>query len=351
MKKNTLIRLTDPSRAFLLAGDHPVLKLKAVGAEAKLVYEFAVEADEEPNESDLELLNPREEGGVELGSLLVKGLSELRREMANEMEKLKGCLAGLSSRQEEMLDQLVFSAQGLESTVVPSRSKPFSFIRAADIDFISTFLPQEHPQTIAMILSYLETDLASSILSRLPEELCLLVVERIASMDRIAPAVLQKVEEVLESKVRVLSADEFSTAGGVERVAEILNLSTRRLEKQVIESLEKNNPALAEAIKPKMFVFEDIVLLEPKAVQAVFKNAENKDLVLSLKAVDEGVKQYIFNALPAAEGKKLQMELEQIGRVRLGDVEAAQQRIVNIIRTLEESGIIVIGRVDDPTVD
>jgi len=161
-------------------------------------------------------------------------------------------------------------------------------------------------------------------------------------MDRIAPAVLKKVEEVLENKVKAV---------GVEKVAEILNLSTRRLEKQVIENLERSNPALAEAIKPKMFVFEDIILLEQKAIQTVVKNAEKKDLVLSLKAEEERVKQYIFGALSEAEGKQLQIELEKTGRVWLGDVEAAQQRIANIIRTLEDSGTIVIGRLDEPTVD
>lgn len=351
LKKNTLIRLIDPSRAFLLAGDNPVLNLKCKSSDMKLDYVFAVEADEEPSDSDLELLYPQEPTETKLGGMLTEGLSELRGEITMEMNRLKECITKLGSRQEEMLDQLIFSSVESENTPMPSRSKHFSFIRAADVGFISTFLLPEHPQAIAMILSYLETDLAASILSRLPEELCLPVVERIASMDRISPVVLKVVEEVLEKKVRVVGADEYSEAGGIERVAEILNFSTRRLEKQVIETLEKNNPELADEIKPKMFVFEDIILLEPKAVQAVLKNADNRDLILSLKAVEESVKEYIFGTLSEGEGKKLQMELEQIGRVRLGDVEAAQQRIVNIIRTLEESGTIVIGRIDDPTVD
>jgi flagellar motor switch protein FliM len=351
VKKNMLIRLTDPDRAFLLAGNSPVLKLKRADGGGKTTCEFDVEPDGEEGSADLGLLWAAEKGETQSGGMLAAELTALRREMATELDRLNRSITGLAGRQEEMLDQLVFSSEEREQPRIFQRSRPFSFIRGADIDFISAFLLSEHPQAVAMILSYLEPDLAASILSCFPEDFSIEVVQRIASMDRIAPAVLKKVEEVLEDKVRTSSAEEHTAAGGVEAVAEILNLSTRRLEKRIIETLEKNNPALAEAIKPKMFVFEDIVLLEPKAIHAVLKNAESRDLLLSLKAVEERVKQFIFGALPEGEGKRLQQELGKIGRVRLGDVEAAQQRIVNIIRNLEESGAIVIGRIDNPAVD
>ena len=225
-----------------------------------------------------------------------------------------------------------------------ARRKPFGFVSTTDAEFLHTLISQEHPQTMAMILSYLDSNLAAHILSKLDETLCIDVVERIATIDRIHPEVLKKVEKVIEEKITTSSADEYTTSGGVDTVAEILNISSRSLERQVIESLEKKNPSLAEEIKPRMFVFEDMILLDRNAIQAVLKNIERHDLVIALKAVDERLKEKIFSTMGESEREKLQSDLEETGRVRLGDVEASQQRIVNVIRTLEESGAIVIGR-------
>ena len=172
--------------------------------------------------------------------------------------------------------------------------RPFDFIRRTDPAHLLNFIQQEHPQTIALILAYLEPNKASIILQNLPNEVQSDVARRIATMDRTSPEVLREVERVLEKKLSTLSSEDYSTAGGVESIVEILNLVDRASEKQIIEALEDEDPELAEEIKKRMFVFEDIVMLDDRSIQKVMREVDSQELAKALKSVDTEVQDKIF---------------------------------------------------------
>ena len=222
--------------------------------------------------------------------------------------------------------------------------KPFDFIRRTDPAHLLNFIQQEHPQTIALILAYLEPQKASMILGSLPHEVQSDVAKRIATMDRTSPEVLREVERVLEKKLSTLSSEDYTAAGGVESIVDILNLVDRSTEKTIIESLEEEDPELAEEIKKRMFVFEDIVLLDDRAIQKVLREVDTTELAKALKAVDSEVQDKIFRNMSKRAATLLKEDMEYMGPVRLKDVEESQQKIVSIIRKLEEQGEIVVAR-------
>jgi flagellar motor switch protein FliG len=222
--------------------------------------------------------------------------------------------------------------------------RPFDFIRRTDPAHLLNFIQQEHPQTIALILAYLEPNKASIILQNLPTEVQSDVARRIATMDRTSPEVLREVERVLEKKLSTLSSEDYTAAGGVESIVEILNLVDRASEKQIIESLEDEDPELAEEIKKRMFVFEDVVMLDDRAIQKVLREVDTQEMAKALKSVDTEVQDKIFRNMSKRAAGMLKEDMEFMGPVRLKDVEEAQQKIVAIIRKLEDSGVIVIAR-------
>ncbi len=222
--------------------------------------------------------------------------------------------------------------------------RPFDFIRRTDPAHLLNFIQQEHPQTIALILAYLEPQKASVILGNLPHEVQSDVAKRIATMDRTSPEVLREVERVLEKKLSTLSSEDYATAGGVESIVEILNLVDRSTEKVIIESLEEDDPELAEEIKKRMFVFEDIVLLDDRAIQKVLREVDTTELAKALKAVDSEVQDKIFRNMSKRAATLLKEDMDYMGPIRLKDVEESQQKIVSIIRKLEEQGEIVVAR-------
>lgn len=222
--------------------------------------------------------------------------------------------------------------------------RPFDFIRRTDPAHLLNFIQQEHPQTIALILAYLEPVKASVILQNLPVEIQSDVARRIATMDRTSPDVLREVERVLEKKLSTLSSEDYTAAGGVESIVEILNLVDRSSEKSIIESLEEDDAELAEEIKKRMFVFEDIVLLDDRAIQRVLREVDTQELSKALKSVDVEVQDKVFKNMSKRAAAMLKEDMEFMGPVRLKDVEDAQQKIVASIRRLEDSGEIVIAR-------
>ncbi len=222
--------------------------------------------------------------------------------------------------------------------------RPFDFVRRQDPAQLLNFIQNEHPQTIALILSYLDPVKAAQILSSLQASIQPDVARRIAKMDRTSPEVLREVERVLERKLSTLSNEDYTMAGGIEAIVEVLNNVDRGTEKSIIEALEEEDPVLAEEIKKKMFVFEDIVLLDDKAIQKVLRELDNQDLAKSLKAVDTEVQEKIFKNMSKRAAALLREDMEFMGPIRLKDVEEAQQKIVNIIRKLEEEGEIVVAR-------
>jgi flagellar motor switch protein FliG len=222
--------------------------------------------------------------------------------------------------------------------------RPFDFIRRTDPTHLLNFIQQEHPQTIALILAYLEPQKASIILSSLPHEVQSDVAKRIATMDRTSPEVLREVERVLEKKLSTLSSEDYTSAGGVESIVEVLNLVDRSTEKSIIESLEEEDPELAEEIKKRMFVFEDIVMLDDRAIQKVLREVDTSELAKALRSVDSEVQDKIFRNMSKRASQLLKEDMEYMGPIRMKDVEESQQKIVSIIRKLEDAGDIVVAR-------
>mgnify|MGYP003247902094 FL=1 len=211
--------------------------------------------------------------------------------------------------------------------------RPFEFIRKTDPSQLLNFIQDEHPQTIALILSYLPASQASMVVSSLPPEKQADVARRIAQMDRTSPDVIKQVEKVLERKLSSLVNQDYTIVGGVDAIVSILNSVDRGTEKHIMETLEVEEPELADEIRKKMFVFEDILSLDDRAIQRVLRDVDNSDLALALKGATEEVQNVILNNL----SKRLAVMIKE-------DMEEAQQKIVNIIRKLEDSAEIVIAR-------
>ena len=222
--------------------------------------------------------------------------------------------------------------------------RPFEFIRKIDASQILNFIQDEHPQTIALILSYLSTGQASTIISQLPQEKQADVAKRIAQMDRTSPDVIKEVERVLERKLSSLANQDYTLAGGVDSIVEILNTVDRGTEKHIMETLEIDEPELADEIRKKMFVFEDILTLDDRSIQRVLREVDNNELAVALKSANEEVQNAIFNNLSKRLATMIREDMDFMGPVRMKDVEEAQQKIVNIIRKLEDSGEIVTSR-------
>ncbi|MBM7659365.1 flagellar motor switch protein FliG [Bacillus mesophilus] len=222
--------------------------------------------------------------------------------------------------------------------------KPFDFARKADPAQILNFIQNEHPQTISLVLSYLDPNQAGQILSELPQEMQADIARRIALMDSTSPEVINEVEQILERKLSATVTQDYTQTGGVEAVVEVLNGVDRSTERTILDALEIQDPELAEEIKKRMFVFEDIVTLDSRAIQRVIRDVENADLMLSLKVASEEVKEIVFGNMSKRMADTFKEEMEFMGPVRLRDVEEAQSRIVAIIRRLEEAGEIVIAR-------
>ncbi|AEV18724.1 MULTISPECIES: flagellar motor switch protein FliG [Geobacillus] len=222
--------------------------------------------------------------------------------------------------------------------------RPFDFARKADPMQLLNFIQNEHPQTIALILSYLEPAQAGQILSALPQEMQADVARRIALMDSTSPEIINEVEQILERRLSATVVQDYTQAGGIEAVVEVLNQVDRSTERTILDALEIQDPELAEEIKKRMFVFEDIVTLDHRAIQRVIREVDNNDLMLALKVASDEVKNIIFRNMSTRMAETFKEEMEYMGPVRLRDVEEAQSRIVAVIRRLEEAGEIVIAR-------
>lgn len=222
--------------------------------------------------------------------------------------------------------------------------RPFDFARRADPGQILNFIQNEHPQTIALILSYLDPQQAGQILSELPQEVQADIAKRIAIMDSTSPEIINEVEAILERKLSSTVTQDYTQTGGVEAVVEVLNGVDRSTEKTILDALEIQDPELAEEIKKRMFVFEDIVTLDNRSIQRVIRDCENEDLLLSLKVSSEEVREVVFRNMSQRMVETFKEEMEYMGPVRLRDVEEAQSRIVGTIRRLEETGEIIIAR-------
>lgn len=232
----------------------------------------------------------------------------------------------------------------INKLTVSLQVRPFDFVRKADPAQLLNFIQNEHPQTIALILAYLKPAQASIVLSALPQDKQADVARRIALMDRTSPEVIKEVERVLEKKLSSLVTEDYTAAGGVQSIVDILNSVDRGTEKFIMETLEIENTDLAEEIKKRMFVFEDILSLDNRSIQRFLREVDNNQLAIALKGSTEEVQKIIFGNMSKRLAEMIKEDLEFMGPVRLKDVEEAQQKIVNIIRKLEDAGEIVISR-------
>lgn len=222
--------------------------------------------------------------------------------------------------------------------------RPFEFIRKADASQLLNFIQDEHPQTIALILSYLPALQSAAVVASLSPDKQADVAKRIAQMDRTSPDVIKEVEKVLERKLSSLVNQDYTIVGGVDSIVSILNTVDRGTEKHIMETLEIDDPELADEIRRKMFVFEDILSLDNRSIQTVLREVDNNELAVALKGANEEVQGAIFENLSSRLATMIKEDMEFMGPVRMKDVEEAQQKIVNIIRRLEDSGDIVISR-------
>ena len=262
-------------------------------------------------------------------------VNETRTEIGSIKKNVEDCVHQLHETAEK-------NCKCSEPQDSPTESKPFGFMRRCDPAQLLNIMQQEHPQTIALVLSYMEPAQAAIILRNLPQQMQSDVLQRIACMDRANPQMVRAVERVLEQHLS--SCADVHYSGGVESAVEILNSVNRATEKQVIEALEDEDPELAEEIIKRMFVFEDIVMLDDRAIQKVMREVDSQELAKALKSVDAEVQDKIFKNMSMRAAGMLKEDMEYMGPVRLKDVEEAQERIVAIIRRLEETGEIIVAR-------
>ena len=276
---------------------------------------------------------------------------QLKDDVINEFYEI--CLAqqyiaeGGIGYAKELLEKALGSEKAMDvigKLTASLQVKPFEFVRKADASQILNFIQDEHPQTIALILSYLSPQQSAIIIGSLSPDRQADVAKRVAVMDRTSPDVIKEVERVLETKLSSLVNQDYTVVGGVDAVVEILNAVDRGTEKHIMETLEIEDPELADEIRKKMFVFEDILLLDDRAIQRVLRDVDNNDLAIALKGSNEQVQAVIFNNLSKRLAAMIKEDMEFMGPVRMKDVEEAQQKIVNIIRKLEDSAEIIISR-------
>ncbi|MBO1003809.1 flagellar motor switch protein FliG [Pseudogracilibacillus auburnensis] len=222
--------------------------------------------------------------------------------------------------------------------------RPFDFARKADPNQVLNFIQGEHPQTIALVLSYLDPEQAGQILSELEEDVQADIASRIATMDSTPPDIITEIEQVLEKNISSSLTEDYTQTGGIQAVVEVLNEVDRSTERTILDTLEIQDPELAEEIKKRMFIFDDIVILDNRAIQRIIREVENEDLRLALRVASDEVKDVIFKNMSQRMAETFKEEMEYMGPVRLRDVEEAQTRIVGTIRRLDEIGEIVIAR-------
>jgi flagellar motor switch protein FliG len=236
-------------------------------------------------------------------------------------------------------DEAASIISGLEQAI---QETPFHFLKQADADSILTFISEEHPQTISLIMAHLNPKQASEVLAGLTPKKQIEVVKRVARMEQTTPEAIRQVEQGLESRFASIVTQDLERAGGVESIAEILNLVDRTTEKGILENLEEEDPDMVEQIRRLMFVFEDIILVNDKGIQSVLKEVEHDELALALKTASEELKEKIFRNMSERAATLIKEDMEFMGPVRVSDVEQAQQRVVDIVRRLEEAGEVII---------
>jgi flagellar motor switch protein FliG len=276
---------------------------------------------------------------------------EVKEQVINEIHQMALARNHLTSGGLEYARELLVRALGrdraeeiLGRVLAQRPTLPFEFLRKSDPSQLITFIQDEHPQTIALVMAHMPPRQAAMLIANLEPELQVDVAARIATMDRTSPEVVRRVEEVLRKKVSLVLTQDFSTVGGTEFLATVLSGVDRGTEKRILETLEDSAPEVADEVKKLMFTFDDIITLDDRSVQRVLRQIDAKDLALALKGTSDQLKGHIFKNMSSRAADMLRDELKLSGPVRLRNVEEAQQRIVAIIRQLDEAEEIVISR-------
>jgi flagellar motor switch protein FliG len=301
------------------------------------------------------LKNINDDDLLEQVTLDIASLNKVPTEILNSiLEEFKAIFqasnylsSGGMNYAKELLEKAYGSEQAkkiLDRLVVLMNSNPFQFFNEADPGQLATSFQNENPQLIALIMAYLKPEHSAQVLNYLPSEVQAQVALKIADMDTTNPEILSEIEKIVESKFSSVVVQDFSKAGGIESLANILNRADRSTERNVIELLEIQNPELAEEVRSLMFVFEDIISLDDRAIQRVLREVDTKDLAMSLKGTKEDVKEKIFKNMSERAQEMLRDEMEYMGPVRAKEVQEIQSKIVAIIRTLEVAGEIIVSR-------
>jgi len=306
-------------------------------------------------EKAAKVLRNMDESEIEELTLELANIGKINEEERKEVLKEFGNLV----KAKDFINQggVAYAKEILEKALGPDKAleiidrltsnlqvKPFEFIKKADPVQLANMLQNEHPQTIALVVCYLDPKTASAIIRALPENLRPEVIKRIALLDRATPEIVREVERVLERKVSAFATAQFSQVGGLETVVDIMNTIDRTTEREILEKLGEQDPELAEEIRKHLFVFEDLVKLDDRSIQIILREVDTRDLALALKGATDELKEKIFRNMSKRAASLLKDELDYMGPVRVKDVEGAQQKIVEVVRRLEEAGEIVIAR-------
>jgi flagellar motor switch protein FliG len=311
-------------------------------------------------EASAKIMKSLREDEIEELTLEIANLKRVSTEVKDSIleEFLQICIAqeyivsGGIDYAKEVLEKALGSQRAKEiigKLTATLQIRPFDFARKTEPSQLLNFIQNEHPQTIALVMSYLRPEQAAIILSALPPLQQAEVAQRIATMDRTSPEVLREVEQVVEKKLSAFVINDFTIAGGIQPVVDILNRVDRGTERTILEALGEADPELADQIKSRMFVFEDVVNLDNKSIQRILRDVDAKDLGLALKTSSEELKELILKNMSKRAAEMLVEDMQMMGPVRLHDVEEAQQKIVNTIRQLEDSGEIIIARGKEDT--
>ncbi len=351
LKKNKLLKLPgyEKGESFLLADGNPVLRLKHAINKSGKITGIEVKKDELDtgiiSSSDNESFN--REKFEEAASPL---FNDLNNKIQNMSADLNDKMNGIAARQNNLNNQnSIFpdTAAAFENESAGRSIYPFSFVRNLDIERFGEFLQKEHPQTVALVLSRLEPNISGKIFSSFNEAEQVVVAERIAEIRTVPPDIIKKVESILEAIFNdLISQNEFDL-DGINVISDILISGTQSTEKNVIRSLTSKAPELANNIKLRMFIFDDFHLLDDKALQIVINKINKNDLLLSLKTVEASIQELFIKNIPEKEREAFKKDFEKSARIKLGDVENAQQRILRITRELNESGEIDISKISE----
>lgn len=272
------------------------------------------------------------------------------RSIMDEFEQLSNEVSGVTGKGIGYLRDALVSALGQEKAkpILDSISQAldtaaFSSLRAVDASIIADYLKGEHPQTIALVLAHLDHQKAAQVIKEMPERLQSEIIYRIANLGMVPSGIIEDVDEVLRKEIEAMGTVESRRLGGIETVAEIMNQLDHNTENNIFSTLEEIDADLAENIRQKMFVFEDLINIDNRGIQTILKEITNEDLMLALKTASEGLKAHILKNMSSRASEMLLEDMETMGPVKLSDVEAAQQNIVRTARKLEAAGKIVIG--------